>query len=508
MPLFQFLEPVKRLVSKAKVPIVVPSFSLLVPQTQRSLSVGLLEGLIGFVRWIASLAANVLIWSASYALSVVRWTGTRGLIVLSSAKAHALAVASHAFQFTGLNVVVVTLGSTEPTTLIALQTIFLGLALGFFASSKYYRFLHFFETGKGRFILSAALIVVATGSLIIAILGFPPEYVTRDVSDLSGLGSSPLRLTSADEKEVFVLVPRRSAVKKASVTISSPLVLSQEDLLSIGNKSSEGGYPISQDFSAAFGFNMSSPHAIGGFRLLLSAVKESNAELKVMGFADQRGEPGGLPLFAATVSPQRIGFDPKWIQIDLPKPLLAFGKTRIWIVLETVGDGYYVWWSSRSSEYVGPMLVKMGSGRWVQLRGNPCLTVLQSPTYENHVSLGVGRFTDYWSGSIPAGGTSTIDLTEALGDYLSRSPENFKIVKIPVRFRTSSRVELVFSSLVVRVDEVNPDITYGLISLALASVVALVCTFAFLRLHVKEPGGFSSSAPALRTQPNPWERIE
>ena len=434
-----------------------------------------------------SLLVQVFYWSTKYTLSIFQWGQRSSLESIPTLKELVTSGASRFADITRIRQVFSILGKGDSHHLFAFQIGILGSALVFLVLSRNRVSINTLKQDSWRAVWVVSFSIIALVSLGITIVGFPPQYITSDVSSFSELSCEPIRLSNSETAELTIAIPRKSAVKSASLVLASTVVPTQSTLLGSEKKSESQGFPVSREFSSAFSFILNSTHPIGGFSLLISNLDGHADELQLTGFSDQNGRPGGDPLFTLSVTPVDFGLQAQWLDFHFNDPFLAFGGIKTWVVLTTEKGGYHMWWMCDGLDGDGldgddlTLVKKMGEG-WTGIRATPCIKVLGISDYSNKIHVESGRIKDYWSGWIPASGSVKIDLKEALVDYLPRSPENFKIIQVPLKFSSSSRTEVMVSRMDLIVEETNPMMVYALLSLVVAILVGIVCTYSIWKL--------------------------
>ncbi len=440
----------------------------------------------------ARLAAEMMGLAFSFAVRALEWSLSRiaqsattvvsdGLIPIASrAKQAGTSLVSLVFRVAGVRQFASAVGHSHPYNMIGFQVALLAIAIVFFAYSRGIRLAGVGSRPRARSVLIGLVCVVAILSVGLVQLGYPPRKVVEDVSSASNLTGRLMRPTSASPDRVEVAVPRRARVLVGKVTLNSTVTRPLSPLLSVTDTTGDRGFLVSADHFAAHGLELNRTYAIGGLEVLVGAVANPGMDLTLSAYRDEAGRPGGDPLFRATAAPGDLGLAPRWLSFKLSSPFLLFGGSRIWIVLSSGAPSSYIWFASNATG--GHSLVFAAGKGWSSVKESPCVTVAGEHEYLGPFSIDVGRTNNYFSGEIPIGGSCTIDIADPLADYVRLSPENFKMIQVPLKVSSATRSELVIARMELVVEEPNPVLIHARVSLMLSVIVGVLCLYSVWRL--------------------------
>jgi len=465
--------------------------------------------LVEAVNRLVSFLSSIFILSASSALLVLKSAYENSLRVGSRGLEFIVGLASRSRELT--NRIFPFLPNQDPSSALFFQVLLVASSLFILVYSGYSLRRHG-TRNRAKTLYTGILVGIIFLSMSLMILGFPSSYLVSDVSQLSNLSGAKLRLHNPDPGEIAIVVPRHSDNILGKLSFRGTPESSQGSyLLRVENRSNNRGLSVTEDSWAAFRVNFNLTVSLNQVELLLSTVEEAGGDIVLRGYSDNGGRPEGQPLFYLRVTPN-IGLEPEWLKFNLENSFLAFEDDSIWLVISVAGDGHYIWWISESTGTVGATAIRGKGGDWMRVWQDLCIRVGGIFDYSSDLSISVGRVRDFWSGGISSGELITVDISDALGDYLARSPENFEFVEVPVRFLSSTRAELEIADLSIEVEEPNPKLLFGILSLLAAAMVAGVSCLAIYRIQNYDGEGKSSDLSGvslgLRRLPNTWEGIE
>ena len=430
---------------------------------------------------IATLGA---FWIAARVLDLARAQVAAAASVARASRNVALGVMSYFSNAPGVRGAVSATRSADPNSVLLLEVVLLAVVVA--VSVGFLRALGRGRGGGAKKIGAGALFLCALIALSVAGLSYPKLRVLSDVSNLSSIPASPVAIRPGNPARLEVVIPRQSRQVTFVLSLRSTLERSTSPIVELTTPSGFSGLPVSSTEWSAYGFRPNGSFPVSRLEFLLQPVRSPGEPVEVLLYDGDEGGPRGDPFFSGYANLEQPSPYPEWVSVTPRSPVVVLFNRSAWIVLKSRDPSVYAWICS--SQTHGGSLVRRVGKAWSYVAASPCVRVSVSDSFQERLSVSVGTGSNVWTGSLLPGETVAVDVSSAVYDYLSKSPENFKNVSIPVKLHSDTGAEVRIEVAKAEVSLPNNQVVPATGSVGFALLTSGVCVVGARRLISLAPG--------------------
>jgi len=439
-----------------------------------------LEKLVKQILTVGTLEA---IWIADRVLDFARAQVTAAASAARASSNMLLGIVSYVSNVPGVRVAVSAIRRADPNSVLLFEVVLLGVVLA--VCVAFLKALGQARTETAKRIGAGVLFICALAALSIAGLSYPKLHLWTDVSNLSSIPASPVAIRSGNPARLEIVVPRQSKEVAFVLSLRSTLQTSASPVVELATPSNVSGLPVSSSEWSAYGFRPDGSFPVSRLEFLLQSVRSPGEPVEVSVYDGDGQGPKGDPLFSGYVNPETASPYPGWVSVNPSSPLVIFSNRFAWIVLKSRDPSMYAWICSR--ETYGDSLVRRADKGWSYVEASPCVRVIVSDSFQEKLSVSVGTHNNVWTGSLSPDEMVAVDVSEAVSDYIAKSPENFKSVSIPVKLNSDTGAEVKIDVAKAEVSLPNSQVVPATGSVGFALLTSGVCVFGVRRLVSLSP---------------------
>jgi len=385
---------------------------------------------------------------------------------------------SYVSNVPGVKVAVSAIRRADPNSVLLLEAVLLAVVLA--VCVAFLKALGRGRRGTVKKIGAGVLFICALTALSVAGLSYPKLHLRTDVSNLSSIPASPVAIRPGSPARLEIVMPRQSKEVAFVFSLGSTLDTSASPVLELATPSNISGLPVSSSEWSAYGFRPNGSFPVSRLEFLLQPVRSPSEPVDVSVYDGDEQGPKGDPLFSGYVNAGPALPYPRWVSVTPSSPLVMFSNRFVWIVLKSRDPSMYAWICSQ--ETYGDSLVRRVDKAWSYVEASPCVRVSASDSFQEKLSVSVGTYDNAWTGSLGIGEMVTVDVSEAVSDYIAKSPENFKSVSIPVKLNSETGAEVRIDVAKAEVSLPNSQVVPATGSVGFALLTSGVCVLGVRRL--------------------------
>jgi len=440
-----------------------------------------LEKLVKQVLTIATLGA---FWIAARVLVLARAQVAAAASAARASRNVALEIVSYVSNVPAVRGAVSAATRADPNSVLVLEVALLAVVVA--VSVGFLKALGRGRSGTVKKIGAVILFLYALIALSVAGLSYPKLRVLSDVTNLSCIPANPVAIRPGSPARLEIVIPRQSRQVTFVLSLGSTLQKSTSPIVELTTPSGFSGLPVSSSEWSAYGFRPNGSFPVSRLEFLLQPVRSPGEPVEIWLYDGDEDGPRGEPFFSGYVNLEQASSYPEWVSVTPQTPLVVFFNRSAWVVLKSRDPSVYAWICSRQTH--GGSLVRRVGKAWSHVAASPCVRVSVSDSFQERLSVSVGTRSNVWTGSLFPGETVDVDVSSAVYDYLSKSPENFKNVSIPVKLHSDTGAEVRIEVAKAEVSLPNNQVVPATGSIGFALLTSGVCVVGARRLISLTPG--------------------